>query len=1552
LELVVVARRCILIARLGLGLSTLTLDAAGLASQATVSVTPDGASWQALQNSSGLTRDFAVTNLTGSAKTYTLSCIRTGAVTSCSTPPTVTVPGTFSTSLVTVTFATGAPGSGTLQLKACDDPGCTGSWDTGTYNITVNPPIYTVAVGPDNQAQTVVGTIARTDSFRVANVGNVSDTYTLTCSTTGSETCGTISPTTSVTLAGGQGTDVTVSFTPGAVGTSGTLVLTATSSHASDNGSFIITNGPPPAPVVSLMSYSGGIRPVSAFDVRAAVATPAYVSMGDAHDLTLGYSAMAVRPTPVILVDVSNSGTTYPTTYSIQVSLAPSGPALTLLNGASIAYYAAGSGTTTSRLAAAIDAKANGLTSGFYPVNVTVTSYHSFGINATTVSTRLLVEDLSGSAFGAGWSVAGLQRIFFKSGSNAVVVDNGDGSVSYFDSISPGSFTAPAGDPSRLTWNPTASLYARAYPNGDTVYFRSDGRMSKVVDVTQLTRRTLTWTDTLLTAIQDLAGKTRTLGYAGGRLQTVTDPGGRVTTFSIDGSQRLYQVTLPNGDTTRFAYDSQLRLQTITDAAGGAWDYTYDSVNRIASSLAPTIQDYTGALVRATTIYLTAERMVWQPGTPGTSSSAPKSNVRPDTVVTRVTDPLGNVTKVAVDRFALQTKVVDALGQVTTITRDTLGNAKQISAPNGHNITRNYSGYLLTSETDNTTGESRTYSYNGSNQLQMIGGGRTRLDYFYHDGTQGPARMLKLVYAGNTAPPGSGPTGGVVIARHFPNAYGQDTLMVDGGDHRTRAVYAALSAGGNLLQVTDPKGHLTSYHYNAIGLIDTVILVTGAKRVVRHDVINRDTLTTDELGRTTRYVYTPLGQSRIVDPKGQVYKFARNALGLLVARHDLGDTTKIDSLKYDVGGNLRTIRTRRGDVITMTFDALGRLRARSGPDFPADSFAYGVNGAWGVAWNANGRDSVVFDAAGRPTFASQRMPDGATTYQMSYTYDSHGRLIGRSAPAGGSAARWVYKATLGTLDTLCGVGTCAAFRRDVERKADTITYNAGQSGAWSQFQRFDSLHMVTRDSFSVTQLATDFNGTWAYDSLMRLNSSRQSGAYGQNNYGYDAAGQLINACYLAGFPQTCQDEYGQTSGSAYSYDAAGNRTEGVAGALVGLGNRTQEFKNYWLSYDLNGNLIQKAGLGTNGRWFSSDTTVLQWNAVGQLTRVEKWPAGGAHSVTALAYDALGRRVAKTVNGVTTWFVYDRDQPIMDINAPSTTLAAEYAYLDANNLFAMRTPSWTGIALKNPVTHGVIGVASAQGGSEIKNYGFALSTAWGEVGSDTGTVVRFRLGGQEYDQETGLYHLGARYYDPQQGRFLSEDPAGIEGGLNLYAYAGNDPVNKRDPSGLGYWVCRDYDPSPHGEGRSCHWIETLESEEALACLGNAGCTIVLDGGTTSELFHVNNEWPQWSGRVGHWDPNDPQPTLTLIGGGKHGVPGVWTMRDKGQTDKWPQEWMPNPTDWGQKLGVTVEYYTGYYQDPTFSTRMDAYGIVWPSGQGFFVAKPSTSCPCGLPVWVWP
>jgi RHS repeat-associated protein len=76
------------------------------------------------------------------------------------------------------------------------------------------------------------------------------------------------------------------------------------------------------------------------------------------------------------------------------------------------------------------------------------------------------------------------------------------------------------------------------------------------------------------------------------------------------------------------------------------------------------------------------------------------------------------------------------------------------------------------------------------------------------------------------------------------------------------------------------------------------------------------------------------------------------------------------------------------------------------------------------------------------------------------------------------------------------------------------------------------------------------------------------------------------------------------------------------------------------------------------------------------------------------------------------------------------------------------------------------------------YGVGLDSA----GSASVGLKRFRWAGAQYDAETGFYFLRTRFYDPSVGRFVQEDKVGRAGGPNLYAYAGGDPLGRRDPGG--------------------------------------------------------------------------------------------------------------------------------------------------------------------------
>ena len=114
---------------------------------------------------------------------------------------------------------------------------------------------------------------------------------------------------------------------------------------------------------------------------------------------------------------------------------------------------------------------------------------------------------------------------------------------------------------------------------------------------------------------------------------------------------------------------------------------------------------------------------------------------------------------------------------------------------------------------------------------------------------------------------------------------------------------------------------------------------------------------------------------------------------------------------------------------------------------------------------------------------------------------------------------------------------------------------------------------------------------------------------------------------------------------------------------------------------------------------------------------------------------------------------------------------------------MSTPSQTYYASIEPATGDVNGLIKGSNDSLVARYAY---TPWGEIEVEqqlVSGVNSLRWKGLVYDAETGLYYMRARYYDPTVRRFISEDPIGLESGINVYAFVGGDPVNRSDPSGL-------------------------------------------------------------------------------------------------------------------------------------------------------------------------
>mgnify|MGYP000873589891 FL=1 len=158
------------------------------------------------------------------------------------------------------------------------------------------------------------------------------------------------------------------------------------------------------------------------------------------------------------------------------------------------------------------------------------------------------------------------------------------------------------------------------------------------------------------------------------------------------------------------------------------------------------------------------------------------------------------------------------------------------------------------------------------------------------------------------------------------------------------------------------------------------------------------------------------------------------------------------------------------------------------------------------------------------------------------------------------------------------------------------------------------------------------------------------------------------------------------------------------------------------------------------------------------------------------YDVLGRRHSKTVNGVTTVYLHDGDREIAELDSGGAILRRYVHAAGLDEVVAAIEADGTRRFLHRDTLGSVVAVTDA-GGAVVERHAYG---PFGESAVLTGTPWRFA--GQRLDPESGLYYMRGRHYSPALGRFVQPDPIGYEGGLNLYAYVNNDPLNLSDPMG--------------------------------------------------------------------------------------------------------------------------------------------------------------------------
>jgi RHS repeat-associated protein len=275
----------------------------------------------------------------------------------------------------------------------------------------------------------------------------------------------------------------------------------------------------------------------------------------------------------------------------------------------------------------------------------------------------------------------------------------------------------------------------------------------------------------------------------------------------------------------------------------------------------------------------------------------------------------------------------------------------------------------------------------------------------------------------------------------------------------------------------------------------------------------------------------------------------------------------------------------------------------------------------------------------------------------------------------------------------------------------------------------------------------------------------------------------------------------------YHYDANGNRNEyvliaGGSSAAVHYeyypgSNLLKKDGKYAYVYDEAGNLVEKGNWYTesNGNiiFTTSGAGVEYWKfTYDLLNRLVKAVKNGL--AVEYSYNPLGQRVTKSINGVKTRYVFEGTEPIFEKRSDGAIRS--YVYALGRHLARVDGPIGGGAPVYYYHTDqiGSIKAMTNQSGQMVWSADYK---PFGEITIEQNTIEEsHRFTGKEYDADVGLYYFNARWYDPELGRFVAEDPA--RDGTNWYVYCANTPLTRIDPTGAmhqdadGNWVTDDWD----------------------------------------------------------------------------------------------------------------------------------------------------------------
>ncbi|MBQ0720856.1 MAG: hypothetical protein KBT88_08465 [Gammaproteobacteria bacterium] len=784
----------------------------------------------------------------------------------------------------------------------------------------------------------------------------------------------------------------------------------------------------------------------------------------------------------------------------------------------------------------------------------------------------------------------------------------------------------------------------------------------------------------------------------------------------------------------------------------------------------------------------------------------------------------------------------------------------QVTDSYGRTLTLNYSGTQLSSVSD-STGRTLTYGYSGDTLTSVTGLENALWQYGYDS----LSRMLTVTDPENTmivdntyddfdrvvqqvAPR---ETGSATYKLHYTGLSSSEEKP-DGDrltyyfDHNTRAIGVEDALGHrtatqydgqghgiaftdtqgrtstlvydnhhNLIEARDPLNQLTSFNYDAQHRLTQATDALGHSSETDFDAEHHSTAARDALNNEATVSYRADGLvATTTDPRATTSTYSYDSQGF-PSSSQTGSHPAVLT-RYDSIGRLLSLTDQAGAVTSFSHDNRGLITSRTDPLNKTATMSYNALGQLvsqtdrnGDTYSATYTASQKLNVISYPARAATASHPAVSGFSVDFDYDlNRDRLSSMTGPLG------ITSNTYDVLDRLTShtdpLGHQVQYSYDEVSNLTQITYPDGKTVSYS-YDTLDRVGSISIDWLNKTASTT-------YDATSRLTQvDNFNGSY--TTYDYDNADRLTNLAHHQSGGQLLADY-------SFTLDANGNRIQATISNEPIL---PETLINATHSQSFNAQKNRLVSAVTNEAINFSYDNEGQTQTVTGASTSNSYIFDGAHRLTgynsngqsnSYQYDGVGNRLSATRNGISTQYIYDAAGNLLAEANSSGTITRYYihglglmAFVDAqtNQLYVYHHDATGHTVAITDINQNVVNKYAYDPYGQLMAKQEQIAQPFTYVG---------QYGVMTEAQDSDLYYMRARYYDAEIGRFISEDPIGMAGGINLYAYVGGNPVMLVDPSGL----YAGYGNGPYGNyyvtKRASEAAGRKEYADASAAFGDA------------------------------------------------------------------------------------------------------------------------------------